>query len=166
MRAPDWIRNHRRGIFQAGIIVYLLLVAAGAGALAEDHGLSLPEGLGVGAAALIPLLFVVGGRNTVYVRAVAAVQSVEDQPTREVSRSASVFRLPARGRFQTPPTTYRAGEVPPAIPIQSRRPAEPDTDPRLLESPPRAEADDVLRTALREDTGGYPPVWGDWEEAT
>lgn len=165
MSAPDWIRNHRRGIFQAGVIAYLLLLAAGTGALAEDRGLSLPEGLGVGAAALIPLL-VVAGRTIVYVRAVAAVQSVEDLPTGRVPRIASVVPFPARGRFQTPPTIYRAGEVPPAIPIQSRRTAEPDTDPQLLESPPVREPDDVLRTALREDTGGYPPVWDDWKEVT
>lgn len=161
MRAPNWLRNHSRGIFQALIFLYLLLWAFGTGALAEDGGLNLLEVIGSGVTLLVALLLIVGrmwGSST--------RSAVEDGPTAPVVRTASVVPFPVRRRFsQSPPTLYRTGDLIPApIPMQSRRaPAEPDTEVDLFAP---VDPNDVLRNVMRENTGDYPPVWSDWEEAT
>lgn len=165
MSAPQWLRRHVVSIFLIATVLCLLVGTALVTLLAED-GLDDVEVLCVG----LGLLFIV-------LVALARVRSdnsapkenIADQPTGPVIRSASVVPFPVRRLTQSPPTLYQTGQVIPApIPMQSRRPpTEVDTDPRLPDLSTRVtDPDEILRTAMREDTGGYPPVGPRREEAT
>jgi len=170
MRAPKWLRRNVVTIFIC-VLVLTLMVGSVIETLAASDGFSDEEVLYMLLGALVVLLVVLARVRSDNGQPESGPQpeSVGDMPTGQVLRPATaavVMPFPARRRFRGS-ATYHTGEVPAAIPMQSRRLAEPDTDPRMmLESlPPVRDADEVLRTALREDTGGHPPVWGGREEA-